>query len=98
MLSTIPIELREINKDSIDKEILRAGVIAELDAINLYEQMAALTKNEAIRRSLLDVAKEEKTHVGEFQALLLSLDQEQVEELEHGKREVEELAGKKLGI
>ena len=98
MLSTIPIELKEINKDSIDKEILRAGIIAELDAINLYEQMAAQVKNESIRASLLDVAKEEKTHVGEFQALLLSLDQEQVDELEHGKREVKELAGKKLRI
>ena len=98
MLSTIPIDLKEINKDDIDKEILRTGVIAELDAINLYEQMAALTKNEAIRDSLLDVAKEEKTHVGEFQSLLLSLDQEQADELEHGKREIEELAVKKLGI
>ena len=73
---------------------MRAGIIAELDAVNLYEQMAALTKNEAIRASLLDIAKEEKTHVGEFQALLLQLDQEQADELEHGKREVEEMAGK----
>lgn len=98
MLSTIPIELTEINSDSIDEEILRAGIIAELDAINLYEQMAAQAKNESIRASLLDVAKEEKTHVGEFQALLLSLDQEQADELERGKREVQELAGKKLRI
>jgi rubrerythrin len=94
MLSTIPIDLTEIDEKNIDKEILRAGIIAELDAINLYEQMASLTKNEAIRASLLDVAKEEKTHVGEFQALLLQLDQEQVDELEHGKREIEEMAGK----
>jgi len=94
MLSTIPINLNEIDKGNIDKEILRAGIIAELDAVNLYEQMAALTKNEAIRASLLDIGKEEKTHVGEFQALLLQLDQEQADELEHGKREVEDMAGK----
>ena len=94
MLSTIPINLDEIQQGNIDKEILRAGIIAELDAINLYEQMAPLTKNEAIRASLLDIAKEEKTHVGEFQALLLQLDQEQADELEHGKREVEEMADK----
>jgi len=94
MLSTIPIDLNEIDKGDIDKEILRAGIIAELDAVNLYEQMASLTKNEAIRASLLDIAKEEKTHVGEFQALLLQLDQEQVNELEHGRREIEEMAGK----
>jgi rubrerythrin len=94
MLSTIPINLDEIDKGNIDKEILRAGIIAELDAINLYEQMASLTQNEAIRAQILDIAKEEKTHVGEFQALLLQLDQEQADELAHGKREVEEMAGK----
>jgi len=35
---------------------------------------------------LLDVAGEEKTHVGEFQTLLLRADAEQVEELQHGKK------------
>lgn len=94
MLSTIPIDLKEIDKKNIDIEILRAGIIAELDAINLYEQMASLTESETIKANLLDVAKEEKTHVGEFQALLVQLDSEQADELEHGKREVEELAGK----
>jgi len=94
MLSTIPIELSEIDTKNVDKEILRASIIAELDAINLYEQMASLTKSEAIKANLLDVAKEEKTHVGEFQALLLQIDSEQADELEHGKREVEELAEK----
>ncbi|RLG50096.1 MAG: rubrerythrin, partial [Thermoproteota archaeon] len=58
-----------------------------------YEQMAAATENEKIKRILLDIAKEEKTHVGEFLALLLKLDEEQVKELEEGKKEVEELTG-----
>jgi len=93
MLSKIPINLDKIKQEDIDKEILRAGIIAELDAINLYEQMAALTRNESIRRILLDIAKEEKTHVGEFQALLLKADKEQEEELEEGRKEVEEIAG-----
>jgi len=52
--------------------------------------MAATTENKNIREILLDVAKEEKTHVGEFQALLLKEDKEQVEELEKGRKEVEE--------
>jgi len=55
--------------------------------------LAAATENEAIREVLLDVAREEKTHVGEFQTLLLREDAEQVEELEHGKKEVEEELG-----
>ncbi|MEM3881680.1 MAG: ferritin family protein [Candidatus Bathyarchaeia archaeon] len=93
MLSKIPIELAKIKKENLDKEILRAAVIAELDAINLYEQMAALAVDENVKRILLDVAKEEKTHVGEFQALLLRHDKEQEKELEKGKKEVDELTG-----
>ena len=92
MLSKIPINLERINKENLDKEILRAGIIAELDAINLYEQMATITENADIKRLLLDIAKEEKTHVGEFQDLLLINDKEQEKELEEGKKEVKELS------
>jgi len=81
MLSKIPINLDRVGKGETDKEILRAGIIAELDAINLYGQMAA-------------IAKEEKTHVGEFLTLLLRKDGEQEPELEKGKKEVEELMEK----
>lgn len=91
MLSKIPISLDKIKKEDLDKEILRAGIIAELDAVSLYEQMAAMTANETIKKVLFDIAKEEKTHVGEFQALLLKEDEEQEKELEEGKKEVEEL-------
>jgi len=91
MLSKVPINLEKIKKEDIDKEILRAGIIAELDAINLYEQMAAMTAREDIRKILLDIAREEKTHVGEFQTLLLELDKEQEKELEEGSEEVREL-------
>jgi rubrerythrin len=91
MLSEIPINLEKIQKEEIDKEILRAGIIAELDAINLYEQMAAMTAREDIRKVLFDIAREEKTHVGEFQTLLLELDKEQEKELEEGSEEVREL-------
>ena len=89
MMSDIPIDLSKINKASNDKEILRVGIIAELDAINLYEQLAENTENMDIKKVILDIAKEEKTHVGEFQALLLNLDKQQFAELEAGKKEVE---------
>ena len=91
MLSKIPINLEKIDKENLDKEILRAGVIAELDAINLYEQMAVMTKNANIKKILLEIAKEEKTHVGEFQTLLLINDKEQEKELDEGKKEVNEI-------
>jgi len=94
MLSKIPISLESVKKDDMDKEILRTGIMAELDAINLYEQMAAITKNNDIKKILLNIAKEEKTHVGEFLTLLQREDKEQGAELEKGKKEVEELTGK----
>jgi len=93
MLSEIPRNLEKVKKEDLDREILRAGIIAELDAINLYEQMAAMAQNEDIKKVLLDIAREEKTHMGEFQALLLKEDKEQVKELEAGRKEVEEEIG-----
>ena len=91
MLSQLPINLSKVSKKKLDQEILRLGIIAELDAVSLYEQLAATTENESIKKILLDIAKEEKTHIGEFQALLLKEDSEQVKEMEKGKEEVEEL-------
>jgi rubrerythrin len=90
MLSKIPLDLEKIAKGTLDKEILRAGIMAELDAINLYEQMGALTENKTMRKILRDITREEKTHVGEFQALLLKEDNEHGKELEEGRKEVEE--------
>ncbi len=85
MLSKIPVVLEKIKKRDLDKEILRAAIIAELDAINLYEQMAAMTSNLVLQTVLLDIAREEKTHVGEFQTLLLEEDGEQARELKEGE-------------
>ncbi len=84
------------NAGDADREFLRLSIMAELDAINLYEQIAGLTKNEDIRKVMLDVAREEKTHMGEFQTMLLLLDGEQTEELEKGALEVEEITGRRF--
>jgi rubrerythrin len=84
MLSSIPKKMI----GNVDAEILRAAIIAELDAINLYKQMAEQAESKDIKKILLDVAKEEKTHVGEFQYLLLQIDKQQEKELEKGKEEV----------
>ena len=93
MLEEKPIKLEKVEKKFLDREILRLAIIAELDAVTLYEQLAATTDDKAIREVLLDVAREEKTHVGEFQTLLLRIDKEQVEELKKGKEEIEEELG-----
>lgn len=90
MMSTIPFKLDKVAGSEIDREALRTGMIAELDAVNLYEQLAAISKDSKIKRVFLEIAKEEKTHFGEFQTLLLKNDTEQVNELERGKKEVEQ--------
>ena len=51
------------------------------------------SRKEEIRKILLDIAREETTHVGEVQALLLREDPEQAEELRAGEREVREKTG-----
>lgn len=87
LLSTIPTD----PKTASDSQLLRVGILAELDAVNLYEQMATVAKDPKIKKVLLDVAKEEKTHVGEFLALLNLIDKESENELLAGKKEVNEI-------
>ncbi|QER42664.1 rubrerythrin [Thermodesulfobacterium sp. TA1] len=91
MLSKIPFDLSRLDEEDLDKQILRIALMAELDAINLYEQLASLTEDENLKAILLDIAREEKTHVGEFLSMLLIKDEEQEEELEAGEEEVNEL-------
>ena len=88
LLATTPVDLKYVDKDNGDKEILRLAIIGELDAISLYEQLSETAKNEKVKKTLLDIAKEEKTHVGELQTLLKELDPEYKEELKKGKEEI----------
>jgi len=94
MTSKNPIELRKVGRRKRDMEIMRTAIVAELDAISLYEQLAAQTENVDMKKVLSDVAREEKTHFGEFQEMLLRIDEEQVKELDKAKGEVKELTEK----
>ena len=76
MLSEIPIDLENTKPEDIDKEILRLAMIAELDAVNVYEQMANLAEDEGIKAVLLDIAREEKVHVAMFESVLIEIDAE----------------------
>jgi len=95
MMSKHPLDIppgRKLSKEEV-AEALRLSVIAELDAINLYLQLARAIDDLSIKKVFEDIAKEEKTHVGEFLTVLKSLDPEQVEELKRGAEEVKELTG-----
>jgi rubrerythrin len=70
---------------------LRAGILAEMDAINLYEQLAVSPNIPGnIRELFKDIAREEAVHVGEFQRTLESVDKNSEEDFMQGYLEAEE--------
>lgn len=86
MMSNIP---SSNNGQNIDSQLLRIGILSELDAINLYEQLAELATDDDVKNCLLNISKEEKVHVSEFETILSKYDKEQVESNKIGKEEVE---------
>lgn len=76
MFSEVPIDIEKVSKEDLDKEIMRVAIIAEFDAINMYEQMANLTDDKDLKIILLDIAREEKVHAAMFQTVLMEVDTE----------------------
>ena len=74
-----------------DLMILRISMVAELDAVNLYEKLAERADDEKVRKVLLDVAHEEKVHASEFETLLKELDNSYEDAEEEGEEEVENI-------
>lgn len=72
---------------------IRLDVAAEEEATALYEAHAYATDNPVARKVLLDVANEERVHVGEFVRLLNILTSGQEQEwMQNGYNEVDEMA------
>ncbi len=93
MMSEVPKgfgKIREEDPRKSDAEIARIGLIAELDAINLYEQLEEMARDPVLKKTLKEIAMEEKVHVGEFLEILKKLDPEQVKAIEEGADEVKE--------
>lgn len=76
---------------------IRFMIAAEYEAIQLYEQLAESTDNKAARKVLLDIAREEMEHVGEFRRLLSVLAPQDEPFYYHGVKETEETL-EELGI
>lgn len=74
-----------------DLKILRIGMIAELDAVNLYDTLAELASNSDVSKLMKDVSHEEKVHAGEFETLMERLDPKYEEAEEDGEKEVDDL-------
>jgi len=77
-----------------DVQILRLGMIAELDAVNLYDKLAELATSENVKKLMLDVSREEKVHAGEFETLMEEIDPDYEKAEEEGEEEVNDLLGK----
>lgn len=73
---------------------IRFMIAAEYEAIQLYQQTAESTDNALAKEVLIDVANEEKEHVGEFLRLLHELDPEEEGFYKEGYEEVDEIIAK----
>jgi len=91
MLSRNPLDLysKRLDRNGIAQAI-RLAIIGELDAINLYLQLADAIDDPEARKVLRSIAYEEKIHVGELLELLAKYDPEQAEALKKGAEEVKE--------
>lgn len=77
-----------ITKKFSNANLLRQAIVAEYDAITLYQQMADSTNDPNLKKVFLHVAQEEKEHVGEFEKMLEKFDKEHQKSVQDGKKEV----------
>jgi rubrerythrin len=78
-------------KPETDIECLRSAIIAEYDAVNMYENFASKCKNDLAKKVFLDIANEEKQHIGEFEKLAEKIDPDFVKMRNKGRLEVEDM-------
>jgi rubrerythrin len=74
---------------------IRFMIAAEYEAIQLYEQLAESTDNKLAKEVLLDIAREEVVHAGEFLTLLKHLQPDEQKNYDEGTEEVEAMLKKK---
>ena len=87
---------RKINKMEL-MQALRIDIASELEAIFLYESHAAATDDILVKNVLLEIAEEEKQHIGELMMLMRHLEPDMDKYLEKGGNEVKEMM-EELGI
>ena len=73
---------------------IRIDIAGEFEAIHLYQAHAEATDNALVKAVLLDIADEERVHVGELDRLLTILLADEVELLAQGAAEVDATAAK----
>lgn len=86
---------RKLTKGELIR-LIRFNIAAEYEAIQLYMQAHDSIDDELAKKVLLDIANEEKEHVGEFMRLLKHLAPDEEKFYKEGELEVEEMM-KELG-
>jgi rubrerythrin len=81
---------RKLTREELIRAI-RYSIAAEYEAIQLYMQLAESTDNEKAKAVLVDVADEEREHVGEFLRVLRELAPDEEQFYREGAEEVEAL-------
>ena len=76
---------------------LRLSLSAEEEAVHIYDAIADACTNELAKAVLRDVADEERVHKGEFQRLIELLAPDEVDLMQEGASEVEEIREKLHG-
>jgi len=74
-----------------DTQMLNLAIMAEYDAITFYQQMASKCKSKDISKLFLDIAHEEKVHVGEFEGMLKKIDSDHKKATIEGEDELDEI-------
>lgn len=72
-----------------DRLAIIQSIIAEWDAIHLYQAAAEATQNSTVKELMLHLVEEELKHVGELEQILSSLDETTEEVIDEGKKEFE---------
>lgn len=78
-----------------NEELIRAirlNIAAEHEAIHLYMAHAEATDHPLAREVLIDIANEERVHIGEFERLLEILTGDEEKWVAEGREEVDEMA------
>ncbi len=65
--------LTNVAKEDLDKEIMKAAVVSELESISLFEKMAEMTRDKSLRMTLIQVIRDKRMLVGEIQAQLMQM-------------------------
>lgn len=82
---------RKLTKSELARA-LRLSLSAEEEAVHLYMALADAADDDLARAVLIDIANEERVHVGEFQRVLNILLSDEEKWLADGAAEVNEIA------